>query len=488
MGWPVAIGLSMCLAPASHAQDARSARIEGTVWDSLHAAPLTGAKVHAVLLGGESQRTIESVTETDGSFRLEGVVPGRYSVSFESALLDSLEFGGPVPQVTVAAGQTAHLALATPSAATLRTIACPGVSFVTRSGALLGQVTDAETDRPLAGAAVIVAWTAFAIDTADGALRSEFRTARALADESGQFHLCGVPTEDALALQVQHGGRAGAVLRVSIGNDVGLAVRNVSFSADTSRAMTAAASAAIRDTLPSPPLRGTSSLVGTVRTASGAPVADASVNVAGTDAVTRTDEHGAFALSGLPAGSHDMEVRRIGYRLLRQTVALRRGTTVRRDMQLERVVLLDSIAVVAQRQAYPDFESHRKFATNGRFITDADFDWHHMTGVSDIVNQTPGFSANVVGQGSNAYMPGCMVVVDNMAEPDVPGVRRPGGQLSNVAPSDVGAMEFYPPGSRSAPAQFHPAQPPRFGLPGDAPGCVIMIWTKSWAAARASKR
>ena len=481
----MALGVLFLAAQESRAQAAQSGRIEGTVRDSLHAAPLSGASVRAERLGGERDAVFESVTDDRGRFRFGSLPVGRYSVSFASALLDSLEYGGPAPQASVVAGRTARIELAIPSASTLRGIACPGVPFAPRTGALVGHVTDADLERPLAGASVLVAWTAFAVDSAGGALTSEFRSARAAADASGAFHLCGVPTEIPLALQVQHERRAGAVLRVSVATDVGVGVRNISFSAAGSWSLADDVHAA-SDTAPPPFLRGSALLVGTVSSATGVPVADANVSVAGTGTSALTDARGGFTLNGLPPGSHDVEVRRIGFQLLRHTVELRAGVTVRHDMHLQRVVLLDSVAVVAQRRAYPDFESHRKFATNGRFITDADFDWHHLNSASDILTQVVGFAGKVVGQGSNAYVPGCTVVVDNMVEPIVPGSTLPGGQLNNVSPSDVGAMEFYPPGSRSAPAQFRLAQPPRWGMPSDAPGCVIMIWTKSWAAARAS--
>lgn len=482
----MALGVMLLAAQESRAQAAQFGRIDGTVWDSLHAAPLSGASVRAERLSSERDAVFESITDDRGSFRFDSLPAGRYSVSFASALLDSLEYGGQAPQASVVAGRTSRIELAIPSASTLRSIACPGVTFAPRTGALVGHLTDADLERPLAGAGVLVAWTAFAVDSADGVLTSEYRSARATTDASGAFHLCGVPTESPLALQVQYEHHAGAVLRVSVAPEVGLGVRNLSFSATGSWSLAESVDTSASDTAPPPFLRGSALLVGTVRSATGVPVADANVSVAGTGTTAVTDARGEFTLNGLPSGSHDVEVRRIGFQRLRHSVELRPGVTVRYDVHLQRVVLLDSVAVVAQRRAYPDFESHRKFATNGRFITDADFDWHRLNGVSDILTQVVGFAGRVVGVGSNAYVPGCTVVVDNMVERVVPGSTRPGGQLNNVSPSDVGAMEFYPPGSRSAPAQFRPAQPPRWGMPSDAPGCVIMIWTKSWAAARAS--
>lgn len=178
----------------------------------------------------------------------------------------------------------------------------------------------------------------------------------------------------------------------------------------------------------------------------------------------RTDDRGRFSPTGLPDGKHELEVRQLGYQVGRRTVEVKGGNTTNQDVKLERVAVLDSVAVTASRARYSEFERHKKFATHGTFLDEAaiDRDRDHVNFVSDIIARVPGW--RVKGQGSNATTVNeCMVVVDNMREPDVPNTR--GGMLNGLHPSDIGAIELYPLGSRSMPIQFHAK-------------CLIMIWKK----------
>ena len=79
------------------------------------------------------------------------------------------------------------------------------MSFPAGTGALLGIVTDAETNKPLAGAQIAVAWSDLSIDSSN-AIVADDRAAKITVDASGQYRLCGLPTNDPLLLQVQHAG------------------------------------------------------------------------------------------------------------------------------------------------------------------------------------------------------------------------------------------------------------------------------------------
>ena len=69
---------------------------------------------------------------------------------------------------------------------------------------------------------------------------------------------------------------------------------------------------------------------------------------------TRRDDS---SLAALPPGTRMLTVRRIGYEVLETPVELRTAQTVQRDVQMLRVVSLDSMRVVALRSQLPDFES-----------------------------------------------------------------------------------------------------------------------------------
>src|SRR5215203_6598119 len=163
-----ALALLVCLGSPLAAQRA-SGEIEGDVIDSVHVSPLIGA----TRLGGAHETTFVATTDKRGRFRFESLDAGRYAVRFSSAMLDSLQYGGRTPVVDVAPNRATRVELAVPSAATLRALACPGVTFADGTGALLGLVTDAESGKPLVGAQVAVAWSDLAIDSANAVVADD---------------------------------------------------------------------------------------------------------------------------------------------------------------------------------------------------------------------------------------------------------------------------------------------------------------------------
>ena len=452
------INLLLAIAPSAAllAQTAqRSGRLEGTVTDSLRAAPFGGATVRVTRIGSEPEVTLSAVADRDGRYRFDRLDVGTYAVSVASPLLDSLEYGGPPRRVSVSAQRTTLADLGTPSRHTLQAMACPGATLPEGMGVLLGTVTSTETDRPLAGAQVAVAWTELAIDTAAQQVTSGQRAARVSADDAGEFRMCGVPMGEWLLVQVQQDGRAGAVVRTFVGG-AGVAVRNLSFSAASARPLTDSAA-----TEPLP--EGDALLAGTVLRIDGTPIAGAQVQVLGTAAAARTDEQGRFTVGRLPSGTLELEVRQLGFAVVRRAVELRGGRTARAEVRLERAVALDSIKVVAQRLKYPDFESHRRFSMWGTFLDEAEVERRHASSVSELVYTLPGFW--VVGSGSgakvvsmrSASMGGsCQanIVIDNM----------PDQRINDVPVSQVAAIEAYAKGG--GPLQFQ------------QPCGLIMIWTK----------
>ena len=438
-----ALALLVCLGSPLAAQRA-SGEIEGDVIDSVHVSPLVGATVSATRLGGAHETTFVATTDKRGRFRFESLDVGRYAVRFSSAMLDSLQYGGRTPVVDVAPNRATRVELAVPSAATLRALACPGVTFADGTGALLGLVTDAESGKPLVGAQVAVAWSDLAIDSANAVVADD-RAAKVTVDASGQYRLCGLPTNDPLLVQVQHAGSAGAVLRMKISDAVGVLVRDVSFSATgASRFATAA------DTGPLP--TGTARLTGVVRDAGGQPIAGAQVRVLGTAASGRADERGAYAFSGLPAGTQEVEVRQFGYGVARGPVDLRNDRQTKLDVQLEKVAMLGAVKVVATRGRYPEFEQRRREAISGRFLDEAQIRKLNLNTVTDYVNFLPGFRVVHERWGGARFLsirdPDCqpVVLVDD----------QPISSLTDLpTPTMLGALEVYqstagaPPSHRS---------------------------------------
>jgi hypothetical protein len=443
---------------------AATARLEGVVHDSVRARPAVGAVVFATRLQPQPSAYFSAATDDRGRYRIDSLPAGEYTVSFSTDVLDSLELTLPGRTVTVAEGEHARLDLATPSGATLRLSACPGLVLPAGKGAVVGHVNRAETDKALRGATVVVSWVDLGVDRTTKRPVSTERTAAVQTDSLGHYRMCGLPTEVTLWLQVQYDARAGSAVSVTIPEDVGVLLRHFSFSASGSRAIAALDSAAATKQAV-PVLAGKATLAGQVRTASGQPLADAQVHVVDAAAATsRTDSLGRFSLSGLPTGTQLLDVRHLGYLISQLPVALRDDETTTQNVTLARIVSLDSIKVLAQRTQYREFETHSRGGGFGKFLRAADLEKRNALETSDFVRESGfyvqgnGLDAKVVSPRSMASFHGpcpANIVIDGMQHQDINLVR----------PQDVGAMEIYR-GSAGAPVEYDNA-------------CgVIVIWTK----------
>jgi outer membrane receptor for ferrienterochelin and colicins len=94
------------------------------------------------------------------------------------------------------------------------------------------------------------------------------------------------------------------------------------------------------------------SVRGTVAGRDGEALAGARVSVSGTRLSTFTDQLGAFAIRGIPAGTHQLRVSSIGFRETTQDVAVRAGEESLVAIQLEdKPFELDAMVVSASRQS-----------------------------------------------------------------------------------------------------------------------------------------
>ncbi|MDB4892749.1 MAG: TonB-dependent receptor plug [Gemmatimonadetes bacterium] len=443
---------------AERAVAQQPARIDGVLTDSTHYKPLSDAIIYITRIEPaqpEFMRTV--VSDKDGRYHLDSLTAGRYSVLFTHPTLDSLDVPVAAREVVLTAGERARVDLGIPSGATLRRAACPGLLLAANTGAVVGTVTDADTDRPLIGASVAVTWNDITIDRTTLQTMTAARSGSVRVDSAGIYRLCGVPTGSYLLLQVQAGGRAGSVLRTEVSDSVGFRRLDLTFSAVASRALVSA------DTTEPPPLTGTAVLTGTVRNSTGLPLADVTIRVEDAAGTARTDSLGHFRLSGLPAGSQLVEALRIGYFIGRMPVALRSGRTVDIQLSVDRIVSLDSVRVIAQRSRYREFEQHKRSSV-GRYFTEEQITQRHASETAELFRMMPGF--RVVGSGFDSRVVSTRgggagrncapnIVIDNMQNQD----------LSIIHPYDIGAMEVY--------------NDLAGGPPGANRGCgVIVIWTK----------
>jgi hypothetical protein len=459
------------------AQTVATGTIAGTIADSVHAKPAAGATVLLTRLSPEPSEFRSTVTDDRGRFRFDTLVAGRYSVAFATDYLDSLSINVPPREVTLAAGRLERVNFATPSGATLRAAACPGLQLSSAKGAIVGQVSNADSDTPLGGAQVAVSWTELAVDSAVHAVTTQ-RGGLVAADSLGHYRLCGVPTDTYLMLQVQDSGRAGSVLTLTVGHEGGVLRRDLSLSFSSARSIasldSAATAAARHDTVAAPLLTGTAIVSGVVHGAADQLLPQAEVRIRGAAGMTRTDSAGRFTLAGQPAGSQVLETRHIGFLLSQTPVELRSGRAANVSVTLARIISLDSIRVVAQRSRYPEFESRRQSrAGNGHFLDEEQIEHQHAIQASDLLRMVHGFRVEGSGLDTKVFTTHGNFELSGMGPCEanivVNGVEHQ--DINLIDPTNIGAIEAYA-GPADAPIEY------------DRPCGVIVVWLKRGSTRR----
>jgi hypothetical protein len=137
--------------------------------------------------------------------------------------------------------------------------------------------------------------------------------------------------------------------------------------------------------------RGNARLGGVVHNDKGKPVANAEVTVPGTGVDGRTQQNGAYALGGLPAGTQTVEVRVIGFEPKRFTVDLGRDHLTTLDITLDRPVqTLDAVKVYGKGSASMAEFERRLHNGWGHFLTPADIAKRNAIHVTDLFRTMPG--------------------------------------------------------------------------------------------------
>jgi hypothetical protein len=442
--WLFLLGLTL---PAARNDPARPAKysIEGIVVDSIRARPLAGAEV--VLSG----TTVTAITDSAGRFRLDSLDAGSYRVAFFHPMLDSISISiaPSVLHVPLEAGKAVMLAV--PSVATVMRRICE-TDDIERRSILVGRITDPETAAPVAGASVFVTWTDFEVENRN--LRRTPRTVQGGTDTNGVYRVCGLPAElDGVVYAIHENSSTSRVAIASRRQDI--VVRDLQ----------------LED--PESAVGRRASIAGTIRTAKGAPVSGATVSVAGSGRTATTDDKGHYSLSGLPLGTRNVLVRRLGFVAVNIPVDLSSQSTKKVDAVLEEFVLvMDPMYVIARRDrqlARVGFTKRRGQGL-GDFRTRADFAKNNPVFLSDIVGTMRGVRVDyaggrrilrAAGQGSECVH----LVVDGNHWQSV----FDGDTDDAVLPEDVAAVEVY----------SGAGVPPEFENPYTRGCLTIVIWTRT---------
>ena len=464
---------------------AQSQRLEGTVTDSVHRAPLRDATVVATPVNAALDSIFHTThTDAKGRFALDALRPGRYTISVEHAFTDSIGLDVPSRIVLISGNGTTETALALPSVVTLRRTLCPAALTDTTLGVLLGVVRNADGSAA-AGGRVILVWSDLSTDKATLKITREERTASTTTDPLGVYRACGVPAAVTLLVQAQSGSRQSGVISEQIG-EAGVLVRDFALGSegDTTTTGGVASGGAVEASV------GHGVLTGSVVGVRGESIVAARVNLAGTARSTSVDATGAFRFTGLPTGTQGFEVVALGYLPRRFRAEVTRDTragVVRLD---KTVIVLDSVRVVARRRyderAYPEFEERLRRRGFGRFVTEEMIEQRHPFVLSDVLRTIPGITMYVTPDGTpvlqsnrgTSSLLGALKpqqISNGSASGEDPGgscfkiyvdgVFDRAGDVNRLVPDAVHGVEIYH--RAEAPAKYHS------GICG-----VVLIWSK----------
>jgi hypothetical protein len=233
-----------------------------------------------------------------------------------------------------------------------------------------------------------------------------------------------------------------------------------------------AAQAAVDTTTGELQLTGTASLAGTVRGATGAPLAGVQLHVRDARGSVTSDSAGRYVLTALPAGTHVLVARRLGYALREQVVELREGVRTTADLQLERSVSLDSVRVTAVGGRFREFEFNRGANIFGRYLTRDQILRRRPEDAAALLRRLGGFT--VIGQGRGARVfTNRELRAPRPCEANVVVDRVQRRRINDVPPPRIVGLEAYlGPSSFSSDFDF------------DAKCGLVVIWTSAWRAAR----
>lgn len=327
--------------------------VTGTVYDSIEGGPLQDA---AVFLWDTPHR---AETDAEGRFVIEGVPPGSYSILFFHTRLGELGVSPGPRALSIAAGATEEVELATPSLETFVGSQCLMEGRPEGTGALSGRVTDAESGLALGGAFVELSWNE------DG--EPAPRTLEMNAGPDGRYRSCAVPADVPVLVSASYYGRRNERLEVSV---------------DTS--------GVTRLDLPLYELASAQVSGHLVDTRTHDAVEGAETWLRGTSFRVLSDGHGNFTFEGVPPGTYMLMTDHLAYGMKMDTLQVPPGQHLMVQMNLD-TRPIEIAPIVVTTEAGPIDIARRR---GGIIISRDDIDRfaHRSRDASDVLRylQIPG--------------------------------------------------------------------------------------------------
>lgn len=446
--------------------------VEGRLVDRLSHRPVAGATVHLLTPG--MQILASGASRDDGGFRIslpEGADPPGYFLveadGFSRLLSDPLRSDPLRPGASLRLGDVGIHPLGwSPELVTeveldARTVAgwCAGVVDPERHGVVVGRVRDERTGEGLAGVPVRIDWTqdGEAPRLVVGGVGAPWL--RTTSGAGGLFHFCPVPAGEVVqvAVELEAGREREATSQVEAS-----AVNRVDLVIPFTR-----------------PGQGAALFGRVLDGSTGRPVSQARVRISGEGLWALTNQRGFFALEELPTGFQILEVEHLGYAPQRHPVILEPGMAGEVVLPLAAdPVELEGIRVTVRSgrrlRGIRELERRRELGL-GTFFDQEAIQARGIHYLGDVLRETPGMGARVVGRGvARRYV---IRRVRAGGEDCVPAVflngnpyRLPDGLLE-LSATEMELVEVH----------RAPGVPPEFAVSHrDARSCgVVSAWTRA---------
>lgn len=447
----------------------------GTVFDSVHRAPLVGAMV---IVDGTTRF---GMTTDKGAFRVDSIPPGKYVLRVTHDLLDSLGMVLLTDSIQVTDAAVLPVALGIPTGETLVALSCPAARRALGPSAVIGRLLEAEADRPVGGARVSVAWSEMSLRDN---LRRLPRVRDAVTSSDGVFRICGLPSQLVGTVQATLNSVSTAEVKVTIEGQA-LVIQGLRIgSAETVIASTdSAALARAKENATGPRFsattvrKGQAELSGRVVNGAGQPVVGARVDVLGTPGATLTRENGEFSLAELPSGTQTVVVRQIGFAPVEVAVELSTRAPQRVTVALTRAAQVLAPVTVTTDAAEVGLDkigfTSRRRSSGGYFLTAKDIEKRSPNLLTDVFRSIP--SLRVVPSGTDYVIENARNPVNGCVKYYVDGAPWDAifaGDVDRLLPTwEIAAIEVY--NGSNTPMQFQ--------APGSSGCASIVIWSKTRA-------
>jgi hypothetical protein len=183
----------------------------------------------------------------------------------------------------------------------------------------------------------------------------------------------------------------------------------------------------------------------------------------------------------LDPGTYLLRATRLGFGPRSITTDIAADDTVTMSIEMDVLpVQLSEVKVKAREERYRGKMAgfaermHTSAAARSSFITRDEIERRHPMLISDLIKERGGRIRECAGS-ATIWLDGAMLVSDKIGNPvrgrrTEPSPRDP--RLDHIPPDEIEAIEVYP-GGATTPSEFSAT-----AMPGLAPGCTVVIWTR----------